>query len=91
MNDAKDFDHVLLFLYQINNAVGMMKDLPDVVSLILGNHSTFLGLRYKTFSLLDNFFDGSVGIKCRIFCNVLKDMIELFLSLFRPGNFHLAN
>ena len=91
MNDAEDFNHDPLILYQINNAVGMMKYFSDVFSFILRNYSTLLGMRYNTFSSFDNFFDGSAGIQSRIFCNVIKDLIELFLGLLCPSDSHLVN
>src|SRR5690625_7759163 len=69
----------------------MMKYLTDVISFIFWYHTTFLGMRYNTLSLINNFFNSSIGIKIRICRNIIEDLVELFFSLLRPGNSHLAN
>src|SRR5690625_7686987 len=86
MNNTKNFDRVILTLYQVDNTVGMMKYFPNIFSLIFRNRSAFVGMSINTFSPFNNFVNCLVSIENRIICNVSEDPVKLFSSLLCPDD-----
>lgn len=62
MNNAEHLNHLIRFPDQINDAIRMMKYLPDVFVLVFRNLSSHTRMQRQTLNPLNNGLDCSLSI-----------------------------